>query len=323
MSPTVLPTRASAGSARPARARGLPGFFAVVFAVNGAMIYSALSTYTGLVATSPIARACTTTSASPRTSARRARLDRRRSTIGRDGRVRARARRRATAAPVARPEDRGRARPARPPTATTSSSTLARRAPGRYEAQTRALLGRGHLAGRARSARGQRTPSRSTARGGAYGSSPERRPHGVALAMRARRQDRRPHRRPRRRWPSRTCIAAAACAKSRRRWPPCPALPARAPTCPRKRVTAVHAPAGVNAADLVDALDRAGFTAAELADDAASDRPRATDRDFLERIGVAGFAAANIMLLSVSVWSGARRRHDARRCRRCSTGSRR
>jgi Cu2+-exporting ATPase len=71
-----------------------------------------------------------------------------------------------------------------------------------------------------------------------------------------------------------------------------------------KRVTAMHVPAGVNAADLVEALARAGFTAAELSED-AGDKARADDRDFLERVGVAGFAAANIMLLSVSVWSGA------------------
>ena len=68
-------------------------------------------------------------------------------------------------------------------------------------------------------------------------------------------------------------------------------------------MTVRHGTARVDAAELVDALARAGFTAAELSEENA-DRPRATDRDFLERIGVAGFAAANIMLLSVSVWSG-------------------
>src|SRR5262249_25307439 len=31
---------------------------------------------------------------------------------------------------------------------------------------------------------------------------------------------------------------------------------------------------------------------------------KAADRDYLRRLGVAGFAAANIMLLSVSVWAG-------------------
>lgn len=71
-----------------------------------------------------------------------------------------------------------------------------------------------------------------------------------------------------------------------------------------KRVTVVHGSTGANAADLVDALARAGFKAAELSGDVA-DPAVAADREFLKRIGVAGFAAANIMLLSVSVWSGA------------------
>jgi Cu2+-exporting ATPase len=71
-----------------------------------------------------------------------------------------------------------------------------------------------------------------------------------------------------------------------------------------RRVAAVHGASGVNTTDLVEALDRAGFKAAELADDAAQPA-RAADQALLERVGVAGFAAANIMLLSVSVWSGA------------------
>jgi Cu2+-exporting ATPase len=71
-----------------------------------------------------------------------------------------------------------------------------------------------------------------------------------------------------------------------------------------RRVTAVHTSAGVNAADLVEALGLAGFKAAEIAD-AAADPAKGADREFLKRLGVAGFAAANIMLLSVSVWSGA------------------
>ena len=71
-----------------------------------------------------------------------------------------------------------------------------------------------------------------------------------------------------------------------------------------KRVTAVHDAAAVTAASLVDALGRAGFTAAELPEGVATGAQPA-DRELLKRIGVAGFAAANIMLLSVSVWSGA------------------
>ncbi len=70
-----------------------------------------------------------------------------------------------------------------------------------------------------------------------------------------------------------------------------------------KRVTAEHAADGVGAADLVDALARAGYKAAELAD--VGDPVKSADQDLLRRLAVAGFAAANIMLLSVSVWSGA------------------
>jgi P-type Cu2+ transporter len=69
-----------------------------------------------------------------------------------------------------------------------------------------------------------------------------------------------------------------------------------------KRVSASHLPGGLQAAALIDALDRAGFVAAELAA-ASVDRRDAADQDYLRRIGIAGFAAANIMLLSVSVWS--------------------
>ncbi len=69
-----------------------------------------------------------------------------------------------------------------------------------------------------------------------------------------------------------------------------------------KRVSASHLPGDLQAAALIDALDRAGFVAAELAA-ASVDRHDAADQDYLRRIGVAGFAAANIMLLSVSVWS--------------------
>jgi P-type Cu2+ transporter len=71
-----------------------------------------------------------------------------------------------------------------------------------------------------------------------------------------------------------------------------------------KRVVVTRTAANDNSEDLIDALAKAGFKAAELPatpDSAAG----IEDRDFLRRVGVAGFAAANIMLLSVSVWSGA------------------
>ncbi len=69
-----------------------------------------------------------------------------------------------------------------------------------------------------------------------------------------------------------------------------------------KRVSAMHMPGEAQAPALIDALERAGFVAAELAATSSSRRD-STDADFLRRIGVAGFAAANIMLLSVSVWA--------------------
>ena len=71
-----------------------------------------------------------------------------------------------------------------------------------------------------------------------------------------------------------------------------------------RRVTAMHKPGSVNPIDLVDALARAGFRAADL----AVDQPNGANddnNDFLRRLAVSGFAAANIMLLSVSVWASA------------------
>jgi P-type Cu2+ transporter len=69
-----------------------------------------------------------------------------------------------------------------------------------------------------------------------------------------------------------------------------------------KRVSALHSSRAIGAPELVEALERVGFIAAELSTDLV-DAPKQADEDFLRRIGVAGFAAANIMLLSVSVWA--------------------
>lgn len=55
--------------------------------------------------------------------------------------------------------------------------------------------------------------------------------------------------------------------------------------------------------DLITAVEGVGYPAAELIDGRDAEA-QARDLDFLKRLGVAGFAAANIMLLSVSVWSG-------------------
>lgn len=73
-----------------------------------------------------------------------------------------------------------------------------------------------------------------------------------------------------------------------------------------KRARATIDPARTSAEALIETLTSAGWEARRFEPsvhgEAASDR---TGRDLLMRIAVAGFASMNIMLLSVSVWSGA------------------
>jgi Cu2+-exporting ATPase len=72
-----------------------------------------------------------------------------------------------------------------------------------------------------------------------------------------------------------------------------------------KRAT-VETDPGVTAPQLIDVLDRAGHVAHELDASALSaTQTDRTGRDLLMRLAVAGFAAMNVMLLSVAVWSGA------------------
>ena len=70
-----------------------------------------------------------------------------------------------------------------------------------------------------------------------------------------------------------------------------------------RRATVIFGQAQTSAAPLVDALGQIGFKAAELAPEAVVDSGQNVGRQLLSRLAVAGFAAANIMLLSVSVWS--------------------
>jgi Cu2+-exporting ATPase len=71
-----------------------------------------------------------------------------------------------------------------------------------------------------------------------------------------------------------------------------------------RRVVVMRRGASDNALDLIAALESAGFHAAELPE--TPDEPGgSTENRLLRRVGVAGFAAANIMLLSIAVWSGA------------------
>ena len=69
----------------------------------------------------------------------------------------------------------------------------------------------------------------------------------------------------------------------------------------RAHVTA--APAGADLDALVEALRGVGFKAYELVE--GTTPAHAThDAEYLRRLGVAGFAASNIMLMSVAVWAG-------------------
>ena len=70
-----------------------------------------------------------------------------------------------------------------------------------------------------------------------------------------------------------------------------------------KRVSVVFDGARAGEADVIDALRRAGFAAAPM-QAAKPDADTAREKYLLRRVAVAGFAAMNIMLLSVSVWSG-------------------
>lgn len=70
-----------------------------------------------------------------------------------------------------------------------------------------------------------------------------------------------------------------------------------------KQLSVTHLP-DLKIPDIVAELGRLGFEAQPLAETAGSVRDNAS-RELLRATGVAGFAAMNIMLLSVSVWSGA------------------
>ena len=70
-----------------------------------------------------------------------------------------------------------------------------------------------------------------------------------------------------------------------------------------RRVAALFQPSVISTEQLMQAIERAGFKAAELKATSVIER-RTRDQDLMRRLAVAGFAAMNIMLLSVSVWAG-------------------
>jgi Cu2+-exporting ATPase len=70
-----------------------------------------------------------------------------------------------------------------------------------------------------------------------------------------------------------------------------------------KRVSVAYDPARTGEPGLIEALARAGFPAAPM-QQAMPGADRARQKHLLRCMAVAGFAAMNIMLLSVSVWAG-------------------
>lgn len=72
-----------------------------------------------------------------------------------------------------------------------------------------------------------------------------------------------------------------------------------------RRVTVQWQPQHDQPLDLIEVLAELGFEASLFDMEDVSDSARQTGRQLLICLAVAGFAAANIMLLSVSVWSGA------------------
>ncbi|MEZ5875299.1 MAG: cation transporter [Hyphomicrobiales bacterium] len=89
-----------------------------------------------------------------------------------------------------------------------------------------------------------------------------------------------------------------------------------------KRLSVTYDPAQAGEVDLITALDRIGFTAAPI-EKAKEDRGDQRQKYLLRRVAVAGFAAMNIMLISIAVWAGRGRRHGSGACRPCSGGYRR
>ena len=70
-----------------------------------------------------------------------------------------------------------------------------------------------------------------------------------------------------------------------------------------KRVSIAFEPGRASEVEVIEALRRAGFAAAPMHTQ-KQDADTAREKYLLRRVAVAGFAAMNIMLLSISVWAG-------------------
>ncbi len=95
----------------------------------------------------------------------------------------------------------------------------------------------------------------------------------------------------------------ACIAKLERNLPHEPGIAAARVNFTARRVRVSHVP-GLSPPDIVAAIERLGFAAHRL-DAGIGDGAHGESRALLKAVAVAGFAAMNIMLLSVSIWSGA------------------
>ena len=272
MSPTVLPTRAKAAEGLRGRhvLWRVLGFFGVVFLVNGVMIYSASRPHSGLVAQRALSQGPALQRAHRRGRRRQADLGWTDTLeVGRDGR---RALWRSATPTAGRCAACGlTAMLGRPrPIGTTSCSQLAESQ--RPDATRRASppLAEGNwlvsLEPRARG-RGPDLPHAEAHMAEALSTQRGQTSTRCASAGDRQLSDRHAGRR-RRRWPSRTCIAAAACAKSRPALTPFPASSRRArqpvgrgvsPRCTGRPASTAPTWSRRSAG--------AGFKAAELAED--------------------------------------------------------
>ena len=304
------------------------GFFGIIFAVNGYFLYSALSTHTGVVANEPYRKGL---AYNERIAAdeQPERLGWRDDADARPRRPSSRSScRTRTAAPVRglhghRPWSAGR-RPSRH----DRELRLGEIAPGAYvggdRPARRRAAGSRHVevrtsADEAPIYRFAEAPMAEALSGMRPSSSNSAALERARPCMRMRCRSRP----PRPRSSSRTCTAAAACAKSSRRCGGARRVASARVNLSSKRVVDRHAQAKPSTPEpFIDALARCRLSRDRCSPMPMRGRSGGIDQDYLKRLGVAGFAAANIMLLSVSVWSG-QCGDMPRRCRRCSTGCRR
>ena len=278
------------------------GFFATIFLVNGIMVYEALSTFGGLE----------TPDAYRKGLAYNQRIAEGEAQEQRGWRDKPRLRSRDAAGTRRLTEPAGAGVPGlviageigRPATDRFDRKLeFTQTGPGTYEAEAAGLEPAGGPS-TSRRARAQAPPLRSfMRRGSGYGSSREgardRRSAGAKLPVvpSAARQAR-----------DVTLIVAnmrcgGCMASVEKALLAAPGVASARANLAAKRVAVRFDPQAHRREALAAVLEHAGFHAAE-ATQISDESGRAQSADLLRRLAVAGFAAANIMLLSVSVWAG-------------------